>query len=119
VTFDDERLGEIFERSGGECAYCEKQLAWANYGRVGSRGAWQVDHRVPVSRGGSDHLNNLSAACVDCNLAKGDLTAREFTGVSRPGASRNRASGFWDAVFAVGAIAFVGWLLFGRKGHSQ
>lgn len=30
-----------------------------------------IDHRVPVSRGGGDDLENLIAACVDCNLGKG------------------------------------------------
>ncbi len=119
VRYDEERLSEIFQKTSGECAYCEKQLAWPNYGRVGTRGAWQVDHRLPLSRGGTDHLNNLSAACVGCNLAKGDLTAREYMSALEPVAPRDTTSGFWDAVFAAGVVAFLGWLLFGRRDQSR
>ncbi len=31
-----------------------------------------VDHRVPVSRGGTDHLENLQLLCPHCNRIKGD-----------------------------------------------
>jgi len=70
--YTDERLEEIFDRTGGECACCEKQLSYSNYGQFGHRGAWEVDHRVPVSKGGSNNLRNLQAMCIDCNRAKLD-----------------------------------------------
>lgn len=37
-------------------------------------GAWAscADHIVPKSRGGSDHPDNLRAACTPCNLRRGD-----------------------------------------------
>lgn len=38
----------------------------------------QVEHIVPKTRGGSDRVSNLTLACVDCNLKKGNLTAAEF-----------------------------------------
>ena len=31
-----------------------------------------VDHRVPRSRGGTDHLDNLQLLCSSCNRIKGD-----------------------------------------------
>jgi len=33
--------------------------------------AQHVDHRVPVTRGGTDHPSNLQALCADCNHKKG------------------------------------------------
>ena len=32
--------------------------------------ATTVDHDFPVSAGGSDHMDNLVAACAPCNLKK-------------------------------------------------
>lgn len=37
-----------------------------------------LDHIIPVSRGGSNHPTNLTAACVSCNGAKGAKTYSEF-----------------------------------------
>jgi HNH endonuclease len=31
-----------------------------------------VDHRIPVSQGGDDSMDNLVTACQDCNLGKSD-----------------------------------------------
>ncbi len=119
MTFSSEQQNDVFDKTSGNCAYCEKQLAWSNYGREGSRGAWEVDHRIPLSRGGTDHLNNLSAACIDCNRAKGDMTAREFNvAIQRVGSGQQR-SNFWNGVATVGALAFLWWLFFGRDGQRQ
>ena len=38
MRYGDEQLTDIFEKSFGNCAYCDKQLAWTNYGRDGYRG---------------------------------------------------------------------------------
>lgn len=37
-----------------------------------------LDHDIPVNRGGSLSLKNLSPLCRDCNTVKGELTGREF-----------------------------------------
>jgi 5-methylcytosine-specific restriction endonuclease McrA len=77
APYNDDRLREIFDYGGGECACCEINLAFGNYARFGSRGAWEVDHRVPVSRGGSGNLRNLQPMCISCNRAKVD---RDYCG---------------------------------------
>ena len=32
----------------------------------------EVDHKIPVSQGGSDTLDNLQTLCFDCNRGKRD-----------------------------------------------
>ncbi len=53
----------VLSRSGFRCVYC---------GACASEKRIDVDHVVPVSKGGSDHESNLVAACCDCNLGKSD-----------------------------------------------
>ena len=47
----------VLRRDGNVCHYCQGE-------------ATEVDHVVPVSRGGSHHLTNLVAACTACNARK-------------------------------------------------
>lgn len=51
------------------CLYCER-LGSATHGPDGR--AWQVDHYIPVARGGSNRWINLVLACQACNCAKRD-----------------------------------------------
>lgn len=71
-------LKKIYDRTSGYCHLCHKKLALTNYGIVGSRGAWEVDHSVARARGGTDHGNNLYACCIPCNRAKGTLNSRRI-----------------------------------------
>lgn len=58
----------VLVRDNYTCQYC---------GRSAPEGVvLHVDHRLPVSRGGSDNLDNLVTACAECNLGKG---ARHIT----------------------------------------
>ena len=43
----------------------------AAYGKESPMG-WEIDHRKPVARGGTDHLNNLQPLQSRTNAAKGD-----------------------------------------------
>lgn len=49
----------IYSRDNGRCYYC------------GCRQGLTIDHKVPRSGGGSNHSENLVAACKSCNSAKG------------------------------------------------
>jgi 5-methylcytosine-specific restriction endonuclease McrA len=58
---------ETYIKSGYRCAYCGKNL-------INDFDRWmtiEVDHIVPISRGGSDRLSNRVAACCICNGEKG------------------------------------------------
>jgi 5-methylcytosine-specific restriction endonuclease McrA len=87
MAFTDDRLSRIFDRTSGYCHICRRKLAFCNYGIIGARGAWEVEHSVPKCEGGTDHLNNLYAACIPCNRQKG----RGCTRKARAGYSRTRA----------------------------
>ncbi len=41
------------------------------------KGRIEVEHRLPVSRGGTDRWDNLVLACFDCNSRKGNRTPEE------------------------------------------
>lgn len=38
----------------------------------------QVDHKHPLSRGGSDDMGNLQVLCPSCNSSKGSYTDKEY-----------------------------------------
>lgn len=61
-------LAELVASSGGLCFYCGADVS----------GAMEVDHVVPVARGGTSMLWNLVVACRTCNRKKLTLTGREF-----------------------------------------
>lgn len=53
---------EIFERDDFRCQYCGKKRTVS---------CLEVDHRIPVFRGGTDDPSNLATACKSCNRKKG------------------------------------------------
>lgn len=67
---------EIFKRDNFSCSYC---------GRSAKDGVQlHVDHIKPVAGGGDDTPDNLTTACLECNLGKRDflLTARHKSKLS-------------------------------------
>ena len=51
---------------GGSCAYC------------GSKVLIEIDHRIPLARGGSNLIGNILPACRSCNRRKRTKTEEEF-----------------------------------------
>ncbi|OFV71524.1 HNH endonuclease [Acetobacterium wieringae] len=60
---------KIFNKTDGHCAYCGTELEF---------GKMQIDHIVPISRGGEDDEKNMIAACRSCNHYKSTLFLEEF-----------------------------------------
>lgn len=54
----------ILKRDNFTCRYCGMSAPTVRL---------EVDHVIPVARGGSDHEDNLVTACYSCNRGKGDL----------------------------------------------
>ena len=56
---------EVFKRDNYTCVEC---------GAKKEEGATlHIDHKIPVSKGGTDELDNLQTLCSDCNLNKSDV----------------------------------------------
>ena len=52
-----------------QCTYCAKVLDVKTAHR---------DHKIPIARGGSDGIDNITPACVTCNSRKNRMTDVEF-----------------------------------------
>lgn len=67
----------VFERNNYKCIYCEYE-----YGMTPSDRKLTIDHKVPVSKGGTNDLErnfkNLTCACEQHNFEKRDMTAAEY-----------------------------------------
>jgi hypothetical protein len=53
----------VMKRDRFRCTYC---------GIPGTDAELEIDHIIPVSKGGSNHLSNLTTACRKCNQSKGN-----------------------------------------------
>jgi hypothetical protein len=51
-------------------------LSFRNYGLFGKRGAREVEHSIAQARGGTDHGNDMVAACISRNRGKGGSSSR-------------------------------------------
>lgn len=61
-------ITEQYKRQRGKCYYCQCKLG----------DKYHVDHVVPLSRGGSNSIDNLVLACPECNLRKQDKLPHEW-----------------------------------------
>src|SRR5207302_4250775 len=57
----------LLEKWDRKCAYCGANQV-----------SLQIEHIVPLARGGSNRVSNLTLACESCNQAKNTQTAIEF-----------------------------------------
>lgn len=71
---EDKRM-DVADRDGWRCRYCRRRL---RDGDPGHRKALEVDHKRPVSKGGSNRRRNLQATCKRCNREKGDKTHKQY-----------------------------------------
>jgi len=66
---NDEERKILFFQNNGRCEYCDKKLS-LKYS--------QKDHIVPVSKNGSDEIENKVISCRRCNLVKSNRSEKEF-----------------------------------------
>ncbi len=64
---DKELVLRIFEEDNYTCVYCSVR-----------GGKLTIDHKIPVSRKGTNERDNLCTACHRCNCRKGAKTVEEF-----------------------------------------
>ncbi len=60
----------LFLSHSYSCYYCGKQSTDPK--------EMTLDHVVPMSRGGDNHISNCVPACWDCNLSKGNKSEKQF-----------------------------------------
>ncbi len=108
MSYHEEVLSSIFHKSEGYCHHCGKKLFRNKYGNSQARGGWEVDHSIPVSKGGTDHLNNLLPSCIPCNRTKGNLTTRQYRKTIEQ--SSEETDSLWAGLIVVGLILGIGWL---------
>lgn len=63
-----DEITAMYESQEGLCAYCECDL----------NGIYEVDHMLPISRGGANDWPNLAITCSWCNRSKHNKTTEEF-----------------------------------------
>jgi hypothetical protein len=56
----------------------EEILGGASCAHCGATDNLEIDHKTPISRGGSCELDNLQALCRPCNRSKGRKTMEEW-----------------------------------------
>ena len=65
-TFTTEQWAARLDYYGGKCIYC------------GTTDNIQIEHRIPLSRGGTNWPSNLIPACRSCNCKKNTKTEKEY-----------------------------------------
>lgn len=63
---------EVFKRDKFKCQYC---------GRYAPDVILEVDHILPVSKGGKNEIINLLTSCFDCNIGKSDKLLSDETSI--------------------------------------
>lgn len=65
-SFSGREWKELVLHYRGRCGYC------------GVEASLQADHRIPLSRGGTNYISNIMPACARCNTRKARSTESEF-----------------------------------------
>ena len=82
LTYEFLGVTRVWSQQEGLCNGCKGDFPFKLF---------DVDHRVPRSRGGTDHLDNLQLLCSSCNRIKGD----------RPhGVPDGKAGGDWSMIYS-------------------
>jgi hypothetical protein len=75
---------DIFKRDDFTCVYCGKKYPPDQL---------VLDHRIPLSEGGSDDSDNLATSCLQCHLKKADKVLDEYV---RAAEAESRAKRAWS-----------------------
>ena len=76
--------------------YAGAWICHDSYGDRNSDYGWEIDHRKPVAKGGTDDLNNLDPLQWDNNLTKGDDYPSWTTSVSSEGSKNIPKTQSWQ-----------------------
>ena len=71
IAFTKSIRHQVYDKCGGSCGICGKPVGYETF---------TIDHITPLSRGGTNKIENLQVACKECNMIKSNSTDREFAG---------------------------------------
>lgn len=60
---------EVYRKTEGHCYLCGEFVDFDSF---------EVEHHIPISKGGSNSLDNLYCSCSTCNAIKRDIYPEEF-----------------------------------------
>ena len=67
-SFTAEDIRNMYTSQGARGYYCS----------VSIEDKYEIEHMTPISKGGSNWIDNICLACVQCNRSKHVQTAEEF-----------------------------------------
>ena len=68
-VIDAVMLRSLILDSGGKCAWCDASIVKADF---------EIEHVMPLTRGGSHTPDNFAVSCPDCNRRKSHLHPAKF-----------------------------------------
>lgn len=68
-SFKADDVKRLLEQQRAKCIYCGTDI---------SDGLHTIEHVIPLSRGGSNSIENIALACRSCNARKGQKLPSEF-----------------------------------------
>ena len=83
---------KVEERAKKLCEYCQSPLEFSST-------PFSVEHIFPISKGGTDNIENLALACQGCNNHKSTKTGAFDTISQRTAAFYNPRNDFWNQHF--------------------
>ena len=98
----------VRERAGNLCEYCRLHQDHSPLATL------QIEHINPRKHGGTDALENLALACIDCNLSKSSNIAGRDPDTSQITPLFNPRVDFWSDHFVFEGAHIVGETPVGR-----
>ena len=68
-SFTQSERTSIYDKNHGRCAICGRYVPFADF---------TVDHIIPISKGGTNNMDNLQCACKICNMIKQDILPEDL-----------------------------------------
>ena len=68
-SFSKEERVKIYRKTKGHCYLCGEFVDFNSY---------EIEHKVPLSKGGTNDLKNLFCSCHTCNTIKHDIYPEDF-----------------------------------------